>query len=528
MNLENYINKIELVEIMEKLSNFYIGKIENTNLDVYIPDPDEDYMPEELLNQKEKCLIIDKKQNKLIGFLLTNRKFENDIKKIYKELNYDERELELKDIYLLKRLKLAGKIVGLYIVDELKNGKIYLGTKQIGTYSKEHEGMINIKENTIENGILGQIKDIIQSDDMNKKEISLRQEQEKEKKRIEKILDLEEGYEITRIATVKLKEKVNGKEQNEQELKNKQNENQINLTKEKMIEQHNKEKNVNIKQQLETRDKLTDMKTLGQVLEKEGKLPKVRGKEFERIGIIESTQRDNLLDVNAKRAKLNTTRYSLVAIAKDGTTVPLDIEQDHQDGYSPAKQNYQVSHNGEVKQDTVLSRFEIGDGSISIKNGQYGRIQVYHSPRKTIGDRDVKANMSLDRELETDNVYQMRKEERDLAEEYTDGYRSVEEGYEEAKVHENEKGEIKEGEKMTTKDIDGERDTCSHEHDINVNYSALATKWGYYKEGEPNANRAKEILEEKRKENPQKKTNELIEMVTEELEEEMGPQHRER
>jgi len=75
---------------------------------------------------------------------------------------------------LFKRLKLAGKIVGLYIVDELKNGKIYLGTKQIGTYSKEHEGMINIKENTIENGILGQIKDIIQSDDMNKKEISLR------------------------------------------------------------------------------------------------------------------------------------------------------------------------------------------------------------------------------------------------------------------------------------------------------------------------------------------------------------------
>ena len=76
---------------------------------------------------------------------------------------------------------------------------------------------------------------------------------------------------------------------------------------------------------------------------------------------------------------------------------------------------------------------------------------------------------------------------------------------------------------MKTEDIDGERDTKSHIHD-KVNYEALAIKWGYYKQGEPNAEKAKQIFAEKRKENPQKDAKEVIEMVTEELEEELGHQ----
>ena len=63
--------------------------------------------------------------------------------------------------------------------------------------------------------------------------------------------------------------------------------------------------------------------------------------------------------------------------------------------------------------------------------------------------------------------------------------------------------------------------TRSHAHD-NVDYNALAVKWGYYREGEPNADKAKELFEEKRKENPKKETKEIIEMVTDELEEELG------
>lgn len=70
-------------------------------------------------------------------------------------------------------------------------------------------------------------------------------------------------------------------------------------------------------------------------------------------------------------------------------------------------------------------------------------------------------------------------------------------------------------------DIDGEKNTKSHVHD-NIDYSKLAVKWGYYKGGEPNGEKAQKLFEEKRKENPEKETKEIVEMVTEDLEEEMN------
>ena len=123
--------------------------------------------------------------------------------------------------------------------------------------------------------------------------------------------------------------------------------------------------------------------------------------------------------------------------------------------------------------------------------------------------------------MDTKDKWEMKKEERDLAQDYGDGYRSVEEGYQEAKSHEDDTGRIIDNDKMKTRDIDGDINTRSHAHD-NVDYNALAVKWGYYREGEPNADKAKELFEEKRKENPKKETKEIIEMVTDEIEEELG------
>lgn len=82
-------------------------------------------------------------------------------------------------------------------------------------------------------------------------------------------------------------------------------------------------------------------------------------------------------------------------------------------------------------------------------------------------------------------------------------------------------GEIIHNDKMKTKDIDGDINTKTHIHD-NINYRDLAIKWGYYKEGKPYEEKAKQLFEEKRKENPKKETKEIIEAVTDELEEEIG------
>ena len=218
---------------------------------------------------------------------------------------------------------------------------------------------------------------------------------------------------------------------------------------------------------------------------------------------------------------MNTTRYSFVAIANNSKVIPLELEQDHTEGNNPRETNYQVNQKGNVQKDDVLSRFKIGEGTIAVKNGEYGEIKVYHSPRKTIGGNGVEGNKSLDTELETDNVWEIKKEERDLAQEYEDGYRSVEEGYQEAKWHEDNSGKIIKGDKMKTKDVDGDRNTKSHMHD-HINFDTLAIKWGYYKEGKPNVDKAKELYEEKKKENPKKEAKEIVEMITEDLEEEIG------
>jgi hypothetical protein len=280
-------------------------------------------------------------------------------------------------------------------------------------------------------------------------------------------------------------------------------------------------KDINIKQQMEMNDKVTDMKTLEQLLADNQKLPQIEGKKFVKMGVIESDDRDNLINSNGERAKVNTTRYSFVAMANDGTVVPLELGQDYAEGNNPREVNYQVNQNGKVIQDDVNSRFKIGNGTFAIKNGEYGEIKVYHSPRKTIGGNDLEGNKSLDRELETDNVWSMKKKERDLAGEYKTGYRSVEKGYQEAKKHEDESGKILEDDEMKTEDIDGNLDTKSHTHDEDINYDQLAVKRGYYADGKPNSERAQELFEEKRKENPNKKQEEIIEMISNEIEEEV-------
>lgn len=516
MELKDYIGKVVKVKIIQKVKECYIAKEINTNITVYIKD-EEYYEEDELIGITEKCIILDEINGNLIGFILTNRKFVNDINKIDNKIKKEKDYRNVKDIYLMERLKIKGKILGLYLVDEGDIGKYYLDTQEIGIYNKKiKENNILFKERTIEDELKKQIKDIVQTIDLSKKEISLRQEQEKQKNIIEKELKLDG---ITRIATINMKEKIEEKSK-ESKIQNKIKEEaqKFNFFEPK---KENNIKDVNIKQEMDTHNKITDMKTIGQVLEKSGKLPKNNGKKYTKLGIIESNQKNNLVNEKGEKSKVNITRYSFVAIANDGSVVPLNLEQDYQEGNNPREINYQVTQKGEVKQNDVLSRYKIGEGTLAIDNGKYGEIKVYHSPRKTIGGKGVEGNKSLDRELETNQVWEMKKEERDLAEEYGDGYRSVEEGYQEAKSHEDDQGRIIDNDKMKTKDIDGDINTRSHTHD-NIDYNALAVKWGYYREGKPNANKAKELFKEKRKENPKKDTKEIIEMVTDELEEELG------
>ena len=278
-----------------------------------------------------------------------------------------------------------------------KNGKYeyFLDNENIGLYDPitmyGMEEKILFKENTLANELSSNIRDEIEDlvDILDEEEIEeMQPDYEKEQVDVlEQLLQLEENEDITRIATVKLDEKIENK-QNEEELKKKKD------TKNETEKVLGTEKDVTIKQEMNFNDKVTDIRDLGQLISDEGKMPKLEGKKFVKMGIIESEQMDNLTNTSGKIAKENTTRYSFVAIASDGTVVPMELEQDYQEGDNPTEKNYQVSRNGEIKQDDVLSRFKIGEGTFSVKNGRYGELEVYHSPRKTLGGKGVEGNKS--------------------------------------------------------------------------------------------------------------------------------------
>ena len=94
----------------------------------------------------------------------------------------------------------------------------------------------------------------------------------------------------------------------------------------KQEEKYQNVSDVNVKQEVYMNAMATDMKSIGQLLKEAGKMPNIEGKTFTKMGIVESS------DFKNAKGKTNTTRFTLAAIASDGTIVPLDLEQDYQEG----------------------------------------------------------------------------------------------------------------------------------------------------------------------------------------------------
>ena len=280
----------------------------------------------------------------------------------------------------------------------------------------------------------------------------------------ENILDalgIEKGHMIS-LTEIDLNQKVKTRAINENKKEKKEGE-KLNK-KEKLATT----KDIKIKQDLKMNAMATDMKTVGQILKRAGKLPKIQGKTFTKLGIVES---DRVKDID-KKAKRNTTRFSFIAIASDGTVVPVNLEQDHQEGNNPREISYNTRAYGQVEQDDVNSRYRVGNGgetlSIKFSNGP-GNIEVGYSSHKTIGGEGASGNISMDTQLETRTVYWKPRTQQRQSE--FRGYRQAEDKYQEArKEGETDIKDLKVGDKGTSskatyKETDGRKDTKSHEHE---------------------------------------------------------------
>ena len=384
----------------------------------------------------------------------------------------------------------------------------FIGDKRIGVFDPNvMEDNILILNNTVDNELADKIKDSINKMTLGEIEEEA-QETEKiyeymrEKHDDEKIKDIR----IIKLDDEKVKEEDKEKEENKEEADEKDEE--------EIKEVDNKGK-VDVKQTIDLDERANDMHDMRKWLG----VPQ----DVAKIGVIESYQMSNLRDENGKSYEENSTRYSLVAIGKDGNVEPLSkympgLEQRDSSGNDPTRETYQVDNEGNVEKDAVLSEYQFGSKIIQIDNKETGRIEV------NIGEEARNSTEAMGVKVRDSNTYfATDRSTRSVIGEYEEnGENTVEENIEEADAHKRIDPEYKE---LNEEDIDGNMATSSHLHDRvvlesgeEITFEELATRWGLYEDGRPDAEHAREKYMEKQQEDLETGPDEIIEELDEEYE----------
>lgn len=327
----------------------------------------------------------------------------------------------------------------------MSKNSIVKSLEKMGVLEKDQQE----KQNTLENELSAKIKD--QIDNLSREEI---RKSAKETQGIDRYIE-ENNIPRKQIKDVKILE-LNRKEK---DSKSKHNKTETLKTKEQEIEKTTT-KDINVKQELNLDERANDMHSIRKWLG--GQVPH----SIEKIGVIEADQMDEMKNEKGQKYKNLTTRYSLVAIGKDGTVEPLqkyipELRQREASGNNPTPQKYQVRDDGSVEKDSVLSEFEIGRKIIQIDNKEMGRIEV------NIGEEARNSTETMGVQLRDSNtIFATDTSQRSVIGEYEqEGEDTVEQNLKEITAHDKQNPNC---EKTDERDIDGDPDTSSHEHEMNI------------------------------------------------------------
>ena len=386
----------------------------------------------------------------------------------------------------------------------------YVGNVKIGVLETDvMSDNILVLQNTLENELISQIKDNLNSlpREEIEEEADLTRQVDTYMKKFGKREEIARGIDL-----VKLDDDIEKTEENEQEEEIISKED----IEEKEEDKTSKITDVNIKQTVDLNERANDMHDVRKWLG----LPQ----DVAKIGVIESYQMKDLKDEEGKSYDNVTTRYSLVAIGKDGKVRPLSeflpgLEQRDSTGNNPTRESFQVDAEGRVEKDAVLSEYQFGSKIIQIDNKEMGRIEI------NIGEEARNSTKAMGVQLRAENtVFATDRTTRSVIGEYEEnGEDNVEENIEEAEKHPEP-----EDDKMDERDIDGDLSTKSHIHVENsvyledgteLSFESLAKRWGLYNDmGKPDAEYAREKYMEKQYENLDKSTQEIVEDLDEEFE----------
>ena len=384
----------------------------------------------------------------------------------------------------------------------------FIGDKRIGVFDPNvMEDNILILNNTINNELADKIRDSI-----NKMTLG---EIEEEAQETEKIYEYMRGkHDDEKIKDIRII-KLDDKDAKEEDKEKEENKEEADEKDEEEIKEVDNKGKVDVKQTINLDERANDMHDMRKWLG----VPQ----EVVKIGVVESYQMSNLRDENGKSYEENSTRYSLVAIGKDGNVEPLSkympgLEQRDSSGNDPTRETYQVDNDGNVEKDAVLSEYQFGSKIIQIDNKETGRIEV------NIGEEARNSTEAMGVKVRDSNTYfATDRSTRSVIGEYEEnGENTVEENIEEADAHKRIDPEYKE---LNEEDIDGNMATSSHLHDRvvlesgeEITFEELATRWGLYEDGRPDAEHAREKYMEKQQEDLEAGPDEIIEELDEEYE----------
>lgn len=361
-------------------------------------------------------------------------------------------ETELKDVIYLGEVTWKDKVnneersESLYIVkkeiidinkdekEEIKKvNNYYLGNKCIGAYLEEGKPYFT---STIEEDKLQAVKKLLAKNAKESREgISLEKLQNEELENIIQEINKKNGIELK-------KEDIQGMSEIDLEHKLEKTHQDKNV---KELSKRETKKLTDDKQELKINTKVDDKKTLGQTLN-------LDSGEYIKIAIVYS-DRLNYISNNEKDS-MNNTRYSFVAVKKDGTAQIINdrLEIDSSSGNNSYKEAIKVDADKTARKDNkTLSRYKISgkDEYLSVENGQYGEVKAYYGKGKT---KD--GNMSVETQLETTNVRPTSRELRDLQADRHGTY-NTDNMAKEANEHFDEHGE----EEIGINAVDGNPDT---------------------------------------------------------------------
>lgn len=224
------------------------------------------------------------------------------------------------------KINLDGKLIEVTVFERRKNNyEYYIGSVQIGeidTNISKYENIIirensivlalqklgvierqeKERRNTLENELSAKIKDQIDG----KRIEDIKKESEETKDINEYIKEI--GLQREKIKDIKILEL------------NKKEEKKENFQKQTALEEKKEEtttKEIHVKQEIELDERANDMHSIRKWLE--NRVPH----NIAKIGVIESYQMNKIKDENGKSYDNETTRYSLIAISKDGKVEPL-------------------------------------------------------------------------------------------------------------------------------------------------------------------------------------------------------------